>query len=129
MITSEQWKAHREFHDRLRKERGPASDNPCADCGRPAQEWSWDNASLETYGTKAVGESFDEYSPRCQPCHRKMDGTGFTHTPETRERMRAAKLGKQQPESQRAARSQSMKQWWADPDNRAKMLQARREKM
>ena len=126
MIPEKQ--AHRRFHDQLRKERGPASAHTCVDCDKPAQEWSWDNGSIENYGTKAFGESFEEYSPRCQPCHRKKDGTGFTHSPETRERMRAAKLGKSQPESQRTARSQSMKQWWADPINRANMMKARNEK-
>ena len=128
MITTQQWQAHRKFHDRLRKERGPASHHPCVDCGKPAQEWSWDNGSSEDYGTKAIGESFDEYSPRCRSCHRIKDGAGWSPSEETRRKMRAAKLGKSQPETQRTARSESMKKFWANPENRAKMLAARQRR-
>lgn len=103
MINHEQWKAHRKFHDSLRKERGPASNHLCVDCGKPAHEWSWDNGSLEDYGTKAFGESFDEYSPRCRSCHRKKDAAGWSPSEEAREKMRAAKLGRSQGEEHRAA--------------------------
>ena len=108
MITSEQWKAHREFHDRLRKERGPASNNPCVDCGKPAQEWSWDNGSNEDYGTKAIGESFDEYSPRCRSCHRNRDVKGWSPSEEAREKMSAAKKGVPLSQDHAAAISASL---------------------
>lgn len=103
MITDEQWKAHRDFHVRLRKERGPASNHLCVDCGKPAREWSWDNGSSEDYGTKAIGVSFDEYSPRCRSCHRTKDVAGWSPSEEAREKMRAAKLGKPQSAEHRAA--------------------------
>lgn len=103
MINHDQWKAHREFHDRLRKERGSASDHPCVDCGKPAQEWSWDNGSSEDYGTKAIGKSFDEYSPRCKSCHRIKDAAGWAHSEETRAKMSAAKTGIPLSEEHRTA--------------------------
>ena len=101
MITPEQRRAHRKFHDLLRAEKGPASDHSCVDCDKPAQEWSWDKGSGENFGTKSFGDSFDEYSPRCRSCHRKMDAAGWNHSPETIEKMRAAKIGRPLSEEHR----------------------------
>ncbi len=109
MITPEQRRAHRVFHDHLRKERGPASAQTCVDCGGPAKEWSWNGGSLEDYGSKTFVDDFDQYEPRCQPCHRRKDGTGFTHSPETREKMRVAKLGTHQSPEHRANISAALK--------------------
>lgn len=115
MINHDQRNAHRKFHDHLRKERGSASTYMCVDCDKPAKEWSWDNSSLETYGSKSFGASFDEYSPRCQSCHRKKDGVGFTHSSESREKMRRAKLGTKQTDEHRAAISAGLTGRTRDP--------------
>lgn len=77
-------------HRRIKYDRGRAVGNSCVDCGRPAEEWSYDgNAAVEL--TRAVGVpgprggrpyygaplrySADpaDYSPRCKACHRRMD--------------------------------------------------------
>lgn len=101
MRDPEQRRAHRQFHDRLRAEKGRAADHSCVDCGKPAKEWSWDGGSGENFGSSAVGDNFDEYSPRCQSCHRKLDAAGWTHSEESRAKMSAAKTGRSLSEDHR----------------------------
>ena len=66
-------------HQRLRKERGPASAHPCADCGSPAAQWSYNradpNEKANEYRGVAVVYSTDpsQYEPRCVPCHKRFD--------------------------------------------------------
>ena len=66
-------------HHRLIKALGSAREHPCADCGEPAREWSYDNldpdertqevrGSLIRYSLKQA-----HYSPRCARCHRSFD--------------------------------------------------------
>lgn len=70
------------IHKRLSRARGSASKYPCVDCGKDAQEWSYnqsDPAELyQAFGAAQVPYSLDinNYDPRCISCHRKFDGTG-----------------------------------------------------
>lgn len=67
-------------HDRLRADRGPASNYACVDCGRPALHWSYnhdDPAELISDVRDATGCAYsmdpNSYSPRCVPCHKRFD--------------------------------------------------------
>jgi hypothetical protein len=75
---------YRTVHKRLDARRGPASNHSCIDCGRPGQEWSYNesdpNEMVERVGRFAMRYSTDlaQYDPRCIPCHRRRDGVaGF----------------------------------------------------
>jgi hypothetical protein len=50
----------------VNKAQGPASGYPCADCGRPAQDWSTVNPSSD--------DIWARFQPRCRRCHRCHDG-------------------------------------------------------
>lgn len=69
-------------HQRVRDERGTASEYPCVDCGRPAQEWTYVHHDPEEvrdhYGTYSLNP--DYYAPRCVRCHRRFDGMYRTAT-------------------------------------------------
>lgn len=69
--------AYRTVHSRLTSRRGRASDYPCVDCGKPAQDWSYDNTDPDER-TSPQGLPYsvdlDHYEPRCKPCHAKFDG-------------------------------------------------------
>lgn len=58
--------AYRTRHDWVRKARGPAADQVCADCGKQAREWS------QIHGTD--GTAPEDYEPRCSLCHATYDG-------------------------------------------------------
>lgn len=71
-------------HKRVIVERGRPSDHPCADCGRLAEEWSYDHgdaseiAEARKVAGKYLYECFyslnpDHYQPRCMECHRHYD--------------------------------------------------------
>jgi hypothetical protein len=53
------------WHRRVRKARGPASGYACADCGRPAQDWSTVNPRSDDVQVR--------FEPRCRKCHRLYD--------------------------------------------------------
>lgn len=108
-MSPEQRRKHRKFHDRLRAERGPASNYACVDCNGPAKEWSWKGGSGENFGSGAFVENFDQYEPRCQSCHRSKDAKGWKHPEEAIAKMRAAKLGRPLSEEHRRAISNSLK--------------------
>jgi hypothetical protein len=52
-------------HKRVERERGPANEHACIDCGHLAYDW------CQTHGTDGL-DSMD-YEPRCRPCHRAYD--------------------------------------------------------
>ena len=68
-------------HKRLLRERGRAANYACATCGSPAHEWSYNGGDpeefIEDYRGTLIAYSTDQdlYSPRCRPCHRRMDGS------------------------------------------------------
>lgn len=53
-------------HKRVYRARGPARDQACVDCGKPAREWS------QIHGTDGTDE-FEHYMPRCRSCHDSYD--------------------------------------------------------
>jgi hypothetical protein len=61
------------WHHRVTKARGPASGYPCADCGKPAQDWSTVNASSDDIWVR--------FQPRCRRCHRYHDGAAGEGNP------------------------------------------------
>lgn len=67
-------------HWRLQHLRGSAAAHPCADCGAPAEHWSYDHSDpdelVESHGVNAgLRYSLDvgRYDARCVSCHRKFD--------------------------------------------------------
>lgn len=77
-----QWKAdevgYRGLHQRIHRERGAASQYTCVDCGRQAQEWSYDyqdsNEVREKGGYQLLySPNVDHYDPRCTICHKAFD--------------------------------------------------------
>lgn len=67
------------IHKRLFYDRGKAAQFACVTCGSPAHEWSYDGGDpaelTENYRGTPITYSLDQerYSPRCRPCHRRMD--------------------------------------------------------
>jgi hypothetical protein len=67
-------------HKRLAKDRGPATDHTCIDCGGSGEEWSLardrvdvDRILFSKNGRPYTADSND-YDPRCVACHRAFDG-------------------------------------------------------
>src|SRR6516225_5008931 len=61
------------WHHRVTKARGAASGYLCADCGRPAQDWSTVNPSSDDLWVR--------FQPRCRKCHRYHDGAAGEGNP------------------------------------------------
>lgn len=72
-------------HDRVRAARGRADAHPCADCGRPAQQWSYNRSGVaEVKGTKngwpvVYSTDPEQYDPCCRSCNRRRDQPIKTH--------------------------------------------------
>jgi hypothetical protein len=82
------------IHRRIKRDRGLASEHTCADCGRRAQQWSYDGTDpaelhYDPPGKRRLSYSMDlsRYQPRCRSCHYKRDG--IAPPPETRIRRTA----------------------------------------
>lgn len=77
MSPPDEYAAYGWVHADLKAERGPASNYPCADCGEPASDWSFD---------RHTGYSWDlsRYAPRCKPCHTRRDARGRRRARERR---------------------------------------------
>lgn len=73
-------------HERLRKQRGPASNHPCQRCGKPATQWAYDhNDPAELKGRRGPHTPYSPYSlnpehyiPLCGPCHSRHDRPGIS---------------------------------------------------
>lgn len=75
---------YRGSHDRMRHLSGSAKLHTCMDCGKPAQQWSYnhkDPHELLEYGLSAglLPYSLDHtyYEPRCISCHKLFDLARF----------------------------------------------------
>jgi hypothetical protein len=65
-----------QVHARLRKERGPARDHQCVDCGRPAEQWAYAHEAQDELWEPNKGPYTTDtncYVPLCIPDHRKLD--------------------------------------------------------
>ena len=69
-------------HDRVRSEKGSASEHPCAECHRPAQHWAYDHSDPDQLiwdgsNGRNKGQAYslkpDHYLPMCVPCHKASD--------------------------------------------------------
>ena len=59
-------------HLRVQRDRGPATDQTCMDCGQAAREWS------QIHGTDGQ-DPFKHYVPRCRKCHDVYDAESKPH--------------------------------------------------
>lgn len=76
---------YKALHHRLARAQGKASLHPCVEhCGRDAKEWSYDHSDPNEIEEMVVSRSrglrlvrysihLDRYSPRCGPCHHRLD--------------------------------------------------------
>jgi len=64
---------------RLREARGPATGRPCAECGRPADRWSYDGTDPDERTDPGRGTRYScdptRYRPRCLSCHRRSSSS------------------------------------------------------
>lgn len=63
-------------HMRLRSDLGLAATYDCADCGKAAEEWSYnhsDPGELINSAGLAYSLSVEHYAPRCRKCHFSFD--------------------------------------------------------
>lgn len=63
------------MHLRVRGEKGRASLQVCVDCGRVAQQWSYDRSDPDerTSADGPYSVSINHYEARCIPCHKRFD--------------------------------------------------------
>lgn len=73
-------------HDRIRKQRGPASSLTCTDCGAAARDWSYDYRDPHEQTDPARGYRYStdpaHYVARCRSCHRRATARGHTPPPD-----------------------------------------------
>lgn len=64
-------------HLRLRRSKGKASQYPCVDCGKPAENWAYDyndpNELMDNKRNCVYSADPDRYEPKCRSCHKKGD--------------------------------------------------------
>lgn len=63
-------------HDRIRAERGKASDCDCVSCGRPARDWALRHDAEQTKvarNGRVYSLNVDDYMPMCRRCHWHYD--------------------------------------------------------
>lgn len=63
------------MHRRISRINGPAKSYPCAECGKPACDWSYDYKDLNEIQSEYGPYSLElgHYQPRCRSCHLKFD--------------------------------------------------------
>jgi hypothetical protein len=63
------------IHQRLKRDRGPASEQWCTDCGGPAMDWAYDHLDPDELMGKDGPYSLDlaHYRARCRRCHQAED--------------------------------------------------------
>jgi hypothetical protein len=67
-------------HQRIRYDKGSATKYRCVICGKPAQQWSYDNADPNELTQEMPNGSVcryslspDHYQPACLSCHKRRD--------------------------------------------------------
>ena len=63
-------------HDRVKRQRGRASEHSCGDCGSQAEDWAYQHqasAPLADDLGRPYSEDVSDYAPMCRPCHRRFD--------------------------------------------------------
>ena len=64
-------------HALLRRKRGRPETHACVDCGKAAEEWSYNGGDpaeqIDPERGAAFTRNLDAYSPRCVRCHRLYD--------------------------------------------------------
>jgi hypothetical protein len=68
--------SYRLAHKHVVRAKGDTRDHACADCGRPAREWSYDGQDPDEktdQGGRAYSTHPEHYLPRCAPCHKVHD--------------------------------------------------------
>lgn len=72
--------SYRGVHGRIVRIRGKATNHTCVDCGRQAEQWSYDhgdpNEKLSTPHGYRYSLDIDHYDPRCIVCHLRFDRLG-----------------------------------------------------
>jgi len=71
-------KSYKWAHECVSREKGPARDRACVDCGGHAAEWSYDGLDPHELTEPESGKRYsfdpDHYQPRCHDCHAAFDG-------------------------------------------------------
>lgn len=62
-------------HFRVIRDRGPARDHQCIDCGTQAIDWSYDHSDPDEKVSEwgPYSPNPDHYQARCKPCHSHFD--------------------------------------------------------
>lgn len=93
VVRDEGWRAYNRNHNRVAARRGKASEHSCVKCDKEASQWA------QVHGTDG-SNPLEHYQPMCIHCHRDYDDfyrkfsetrTGYKHTPETKEKIKAAR--------------------------------------
>lgn len=73
---------YRPVHQWLNRTLGAAHTHSCSDCGKPAEEWSYQHNSADEI-IDDLGRAYCKdpacYTPRCIPCHRRFDKARRLH--------------------------------------------------
>lgn len=65
---------YRSAHRRVEYRRGRAIEHLCRDCGKQADDWSYDHTDpRQRFDGLWYSPDPEHYSPRCKPCHRAFD--------------------------------------------------------
>ena len=62
-------------HERVRDQRGKASDRLCCSCGQQAQHWAYDHGDPDERSSQwgPYSLDLDHYQAMCVPCHKQFD--------------------------------------------------------
>jgi hypothetical protein len=76
------------MHNRVSRERGPASQHTCVACGEQADHWAYDHGDpdqlCQQWGKekgRVFPSSIEYFEPRCRSCHIRWDAQDRKLTP------------------------------------------------
>lgn len=116
---------YEDVHYRLWVDRGRASQFSCH-CGEQAEQWAYQHAGKTRYDERGRAYSTDlnDYLAMCRSCHNKLDhdhgrrerqlerAREGMRTPEAREKLRTANLGRVKTLEQRESNRQGALKMW-----------------